>query len=267
MQTTLGQALRQERESRGYSLDEISRNIQIQIRYLEAMEADDYGQLPPNLYLKYYIRSYLHCLRVDETDFFQTYHDELNKIIHTGEETPMYQRLEKVRFSRFRKRRLLLMAIIFVAVVTIVILMIVKATDFTLFSEKSSRMVSNIPQTNSVALALKEGIPTENVELADHTQTSSAIDISLHFQDTCWIQAEPKGQPLFERTYLKGENFHFSGEELRLLIGNPGAVKLLINGRDFSPFANPDRPKRLHFSRENLPYLLTEMNYAQKKPD
>jgi cytoskeleton protein RodZ len=60
---SLGSHLRELREQRGVSLEEMSRITRVALRYLEALEADDHGALPEPVFTRGFIRAYCQALR------------------------------------------------------------------------------------------------------------------------------------------------------------------------------------------------------------
>ncbi|MCS7081100.1 MAG: DUF4115 domain-containing protein [Chloracidobacterium sp.] len=70
---TLGQELKQQRETRGKSLEEISKATNIPVRFLHAIERDDYRELPGELYNRSFIRQLARAIDYDETRAIQLY--------------------------------------------------------------------------------------------------------------------------------------------------------------------------------------------------
>ena len=70
---SLGQRLRQERESRGVSLDEIAKQTRIGVRLLQAIEVEDFDQLPGGIFNKSFIRQYAEYLGLDGEQSAQEY--------------------------------------------------------------------------------------------------------------------------------------------------------------------------------------------------
>ncbi|MBU1741430.1 MAG: helix-turn-helix domain-containing protein, partial [Proteobacteria bacterium] len=68
-----GAALRKMRRSRNRSLEELSGELRIPRRYLEAIEADDYDQLPPEVYVRGFVRAYSRALELDERAWVEGY--------------------------------------------------------------------------------------------------------------------------------------------------------------------------------------------------
>jgi len=69
----IGERLRNAREARGLSLDEIEAATRIRRRYLEALEAEAFDQLPGAAYAKGFLRSYASYLGLPPEDLIGTY--------------------------------------------------------------------------------------------------------------------------------------------------------------------------------------------------
>ncbi|MDR3677246.1 MAG: DUF4115 domain-containing protein [Acidobacteriota bacterium] len=61
-----GENLRREREMRGVSLEEISSATKISMRFLDAIEREDFSKLPGGIFSRSFIRSYARYLGLDE---------------------------------------------------------------------------------------------------------------------------------------------------------------------------------------------------------
>src|SRR5882672_2476458 len=66
MATSIGEKLRLARETRGIALRAISEQTRISMRYLEAIEADDYRRLPGGIFNRSFIRAYAKFIGYDE---------------------------------------------------------------------------------------------------------------------------------------------------------------------------------------------------------
>lgn len=61
----LGDRLRRAREARGLSLDQVEEITKIRRRYLEALEEEDFGQLPGEVFVRGFLRNYAVALGLD----------------------------------------------------------------------------------------------------------------------------------------------------------------------------------------------------------
>lgn len=73
MSTSFGEQLRAAREARGVSLREISDQTRISMRYLEAIESDDYKRLPGGIFNKSFVKAYARHIGFDEKEALEAY--------------------------------------------------------------------------------------------------------------------------------------------------------------------------------------------------
>jgi len=73
MATTIGEQLRHSREERGIALREISNQTRIQMRYLEAIESNEFKRLPGGIFNRSFIRAYARAVGFDETQAIEGY--------------------------------------------------------------------------------------------------------------------------------------------------------------------------------------------------
>lgn len=62
---TVGQILKETREAKFYSLEEVERSTKIQKKILEALERDDFAKLPPPTFVQGFIKNYARFLNLD----------------------------------------------------------------------------------------------------------------------------------------------------------------------------------------------------------
>lgn len=74
---TLGEKMRRLREERRLSLNEVSRATRIQVKYLESLEGGFYNDLPADVYVRGFLRSYADFLGVNENIFLKLYSKEV----------------------------------------------------------------------------------------------------------------------------------------------------------------------------------------------
>ena len=73
MTQSIGEKLRLARETRGIALRDISEQTRISMRYLEAIEADDYKRLPGGIFNRSFIRAYAKFIGYDENEAIEDY--------------------------------------------------------------------------------------------------------------------------------------------------------------------------------------------------
>jgi cytoskeletal protein RodZ len=86
MAASFGEQLRLAREARGISLREISEQTRISMRYLEAIESNDFKRLPGGIFNRSFIKAYARYIGYDEKEAIDAYTHALREQGDTSEE-------------------------------------------------------------------------------------------------------------------------------------------------------------------------------------
>ncbi len=104
---TFGDRLRAEREKRSIGLDEIAASTRIHRRHLEALERNEFGELPGPVFNRGYVRAYAAFLHADPEPLLRAYNRELRvrelpeEIAGTADPLVELRRVLEVRPARF----------------------------------------------------------------------------------------------------------------------------------------------------------------------
>jgi len=79
---TVGQVLKEERERKFYTLDEIEKATKIRKELLEALEAGQYSKLPPLTFIQGFIKNYGKFLKLDTEKLLAIFRREFSERIH-----------------------------------------------------------------------------------------------------------------------------------------------------------------------------------------
>src|SRR5690625_7749719 len=93
----IGETLREAREEKGYTLEDIQEITKIQKRYLIAIEQDDFHSLTGKFYARAFIKEYAQVMELDTTELLQNLDEE--KIQTKRDETIQYTRMERSKRS------------------------------------------------------------------------------------------------------------------------------------------------------------------------
>jgi cytoskeleton protein RodZ len=69
------------RDTKGISLEEISRNTKIKVSTLEALEHGEFDQLPGGIYNISYIRQYARAIGADEVSLVELYKTQFHAAV------------------------------------------------------------------------------------------------------------------------------------------------------------------------------------------
>jgi cytoskeletal protein RodZ len=92
MAESIGEKLRLARETRGIALRDISEHTRISMRYLEAIETDDYRRLPGGIFNRSFIRAYAKFVGYDEQQAIEEYSRALRQHGEDQDDVPKSHR-------------------------------------------------------------------------------------------------------------------------------------------------------------------------------
>jgi cytoskeleton protein RodZ len=84
--TSIGETLRRERLRRNLGLDQISHELKISPKLLEAIEAEKFDRLPGTIFAKNFVRQYAHFLGLDEEEMAA----EVQRLLQPQTELPRF---------------------------------------------------------------------------------------------------------------------------------------------------------------------------------
>lgn len=250
MLKVVGNALKTERELRGISLEEVSREMNITLRYLTALENEDFSLIPGDFYVKYYIKCYLKALGADEIIFFNKYKDYLDQVFAKKETEQRDLYIEKLRYARFRRKRIIRRVILAAAVLATVAI----SAHLLLLPRKAATKQAE-PQ---LPLAIPEDSGLFFLPADRFCDDHSPLSVSIDCLERCWIQVIRGGEKITERNYEKGEGALFRGYRLSIMLGNPSGVRVLVNGREIPALSRSSIPVQFDLSPDKLESLLQQ---------
>ncbi|UOE92780.1 RodZ domain-containing protein [Alkalihalobacillus sp. LMS39] len=121
----LGQRLKESREEKGMSLDDLQKSTKIQRRYLAAIEEGRFDTLPGKFYARAFVKSYSEAVGLNPDEIFEQYQNELPNPSREVKELPSRaertsttkRRPVATHRSKFAKIMPTLMAIVFLLVI------------------------------------------------------------------------------------------------------------------------------------------------------
>ena len=129
MAETIGEQLRLAREERGIPLREISDQTRISVRYLEAIETNDYKRLPGGIFNRSFVKAYAKYVGYDEKEAVEAYTRYMRDQGDTGEEvgsTPYHSKVYTDMPATRSPFLTLVLAIVILAILTAVALAVLK---------------------------------------------------------------------------------------------------------------------------------------------
>lgn len=233
----LGKELIELRLIKGLTLKQVSELTRINIKYLENLENNKFNFLP-EIYVRSFLKSYVRAIDGDEKYIFQLF-DEITK--HKNEDItenkseiekniPQKEKEEKKDFFSFyktlnAKNIKIILGLIFL--ITLMLIIIYNTKNEIRETEKIRSKKSDTIET----------IKRENLsEDFNNIVISDSLLLGITSSDSVWIRVKMDNIKVSEVYMLKNENKYFKAKDkFELLIGNAGAVSLIMNGKEL-PF-------------------------------
>jgi cytoskeleton protein RodZ len=232
----IGQRLRSAREAKGLTIDALARTTRVQARFLEAIERNDPHALPPRPYGRGSVRAYAGEVGLDPDrtvrEFFlqftpdETAHDRIAVAAPTAETIAPAD----------ARHRAVVGTVLTCAVAAAFVLLIGRGV-LTTRSEPGPVGTTGIGGADTAAASTTGIAPVvEARPLTPHAEGSASappLTVMLEATAPSWITATADGERVLYRIMQPGEREVLRADEsVRLRIGDAGAVRWRINGRE-----------------------------------
>jgi cytoskeletal protein RodZ len=271
--STLGEELRQARENKGIPLRQISDATHIGVRFLQAIEQDNYKILPGGIFNKAFVKSFARYVGLDEEQALAKYQRQLDEL--GGEpvrSSSRYEVLDDSETSSWSSTLLAALGIIILA------LGIYGAYKYLQQERKpeEKKAAGNISPTATLPVVEVSPTPTPAETPAPGAVPSvapgasvspspgvspsppaGALTLRLQAKDgDCWIKVRADADPKGEMAILKpGESREFTAtEKLIVNVGNILALDAMLNGRPAKIPANKGKvvAESILITKDNL---------------
>lgn len=232
-----GDELRLQREMRGITVREISEVTKISVRFLEAIEAEDFAILPAPVFTRGFIREYAKQLGVEADDLVDRYMQIVRRErrIEEAERAEMADRISgKHHFgSRWPMVFLLVVGLVSIGVA------------IGLYSHLGVPWESSatVPVATSPAPASVTDVvaPARAEPPAVSTTAAEAAPLRLEIManEDCYLTMSIDGKRVINGEVLHaGDRRTYEAEnEIRFeTIGNAGGIRVFLDGRQLAPF-------------------------------
>jgi helix-turn-helix protein/uncharacterized protein DUF4115 len=232
MASTVGQALREAREQRGVELSEVEQATKIRAKFLEAMEADRWEELPAPVYARGFLDIYARYLGLDQ----QALLDEYSKTVEGEGSEPIPESvikpgsLRQTRpVRRFRSINLAPVAKVAAGVLVLVIIGLVIVGSI----GGSDNGGGNGKQPKTRDNGTKTGGGAAPGTTTTSTTPSGQVSVELRATAPVWVcLVDDSGTPRVDSETLNANESRgpFSAGGFDVTFGN-GSVELTVDGQ------------------------------------
>ncbi len=254
---SIGTALKKARIAAGLTVDEVSSTTRVRIPIVHAIEEDDFTRCGGDVYARGHIRTLARAVHLDPAPLVESYDAAHGGRPAPTPAAPMFE-AERLRPERQRPNWTAAMVAAIVAVIGFV--------GFTAFGggdEKTKKPVAegSAPQPapkqsggKPVASQTPQAPKPEPSDSAIAAAPKDLVTVVLTADSgESWISAKDhNGRLLFDGTLSQGESKTFTDKEsVDLVLGDAGAVKLFVNGKEIKEDFQPGQVERLTYTKED----------------
>ncbi|MFF4580533.1 RodZ domain-containing protein [Streptomyces sp. NPDC001389] len=258
---SIGTALKKARIAAGLTVDEVSSTTRVRIPIVHAIEEDDFTRCGGDVYARGHIRTLARAVHLDPVPLVEMYDAAHGGRPAPTPAAPMFD-AERIRPERQRPNWTAAMVAAIVAVIGFV--------GFTAFSggdEKAKRPVAEGSATPQPAPKQSVGRqppaktpqapPAPKPEPSDSAIAAAPKDLVTVVLTAdvgeSWISAKDhSGRLLFDGTLAHGESKTFTDKEsVDLVLGDAGAVKLFVNGKEIKDRFESGQVERLTYTKDD----------------
>ncbi len=229
----LGEILKNKREEAGLDLREVAHTLRFQYEYLKALEDEDLKRLPPDVYVKAYIKGYANFLKIDPLPLLDDYAELGRKDSAAALPEP-----PSPKKNSLTPKVVLFSSLIAAAVVLGIV--------FFLYPKRPEAPAPSpvaVPQAVPQAAVPQVSVPQETAP--PELPQQHVLDVTA--TETTWLQVET-AEGISEEVLLRqGETRKWTSETgFDLKVGNAGGIRLMLDNKDVGPPGEKGRVVRLH---------------------
>lgn len=224
----LGQHLKEAREQKGISLDDLQQTTKIQKRYLIAIEEGRFDSLPGIFYARAFIKTYAEAIGLDPEPLFDQFRDELPNPQRESVQLPSRTERARVAPKAPRKRPKgspfvsTLLAIVFIAIIVIVIY---------LFNQGNTgpEVVEQPDTSENVEGGFSEALPEEEPAAEEEEPAAEEEDVTNEEEEV-----EPEPDPVSLNFIESQGNVSY----YELVGGTLEAIRIEVSGTSYIDVKN-----------------------------
>jgi cytoskeletal protein RodZ len=255
---TLGQQLKQSREEKSISLQEIAESTHISIRFLQAIENDAYDVLPGGVFNRAFVRKFARQVGFDEEQAVNLYQEQWQE--QGGEPERGYQLGVEDFESRQTTGNGLLLS--FVALLVIGSLGYLAYQYFNRGADAGGNDLAGVTASPSVTpTPAPTASPSSSPTPTPTPEAAGAMRVQLSAPvEEVWLKVKSDDKEVEQMILQPGQSREYDvSEKIILSIGRVQSLKIAINGRDMDFARLLPNPKAIRATD----VVITKENYQQ----
>ena len=250
----LGDLLRETREQKKLSLEDVEQGTNIRKLYIKSIEDGDYDKLPGEVFLKGFIKTYGKFLGLNSLELIEQYKKEKNASASEKEVEPTNQvqeqpvspaqppkveekitekTAEPTKEKNFASNQAYLQPTksnskknIFLVI--IILIVIIGGAVFFLSSQDTSDTKAPVHTTQQESTQQ----PEQQAQQPAPAPVVNGAEVTAVFNEDCWTEVKVDGNVVLSETVKKGSNLNWKGNnQIDITVGNAGAIDITFNNQ------------------------------------
>ena len=212
----LGTRLRDARQRRARTLQEIAASTRIPVEWLAAIERNEFDDLPRGIFRRAYVRAFAAEVGVEAEPLPEALLPNPDVTVSASRDSGM---------GRWRHQLPTVLTIFLLSTI-----LVLSRTTWNLDRDAAPP----VPSAPDLAAYATPTAPMESVEPAPATDLAlprQSASLTMRFLGSCWVSATADGRRVIHRLVNEGELLEIEGRDgIAVEIGDAGAVLASING-------------------------------------
>lgn len=232
---SIGSILKQEREKRGLSIEDVHETTKITVQNLSALEEDKFDYFPNKVYARAFLRDYANFLGLDSAELVGKYEQNWGQ--------PKEPEAAVVENKGASKN---VVGYVVIALLVIAILAVTAYYGWSTYEKKGSvpkvsiktpapprsEDVATIPKPIAPAKPIAAPKPANTKPVPKTAAVSDKLTLEVTPTTTVWARVKVDGKKVFEGMLSKGSVKTYEGKKnVFIRVGKAGAVQLKLNGQ------------------------------------
>lgn len=230
----IGERLREAREAKGVSLDEVASQTRIPVRHLQHIEREEWDALPAITYCIGFVRSYANMIGLDGAELGRELRDRLGG---TRTRAPAPEYYQPADPSRVPPRSLAVIAAVIIVIAIIAYAIWRSSLDDA--DEPPASVTLPVPEAQAPAQ------PQPGAAQPLQPQAVAGQPVTLAATEEVWLRIEDGGggPALFQGILAPGQRFQVPSTAQRPMLrtGRPQVLRIQIGERDLGPLEPVER--------------------------
>lgn len=251
--SSVGEILKNTREAKGITIEQVAEATSIRVLYLEAIEKEQFKLIPGEVYLKGFIRNYANYIGLNGPAMVEKYKEQVeadkkhehplpagtNDIKHKQQEQISQSKTKVSKHDPFVFKTLLnkfLTKRSITLLVGIVVVILAGSVLNSFFSgDKESEPTKTKPagiESSQSTVAPQKASVAKDQSGVYLVRNAANIEAKVEFSGECWTEAYADGKEVFIGMMSAGKSVNWQAEkELQIKLGNVRVAKIECNGQ------------------------------------